>query len=104
MADTGMFSINNHQVSLVYNTNIYSVSGYEFFTPVNQSDFQTWQMNGADSIMLSMNDTVTLSQNHVVNLNFPNGEQIDSMTFRRGNLRIDLGSGLPHNGILNITI
>lgn len=105
MTDTGMFSTNsNHQISLVYQTNIYSVYGYEFFTPVNQSDWHSLQLTQPDSVALYQNDSVSRSLNFIVPLTFPNGEQIDSLTFRRGALRINLTSNIPHDGVLKITI
>ncbi len=105
MADTGMFSINNNnQISLIYNTNVFSVYGYEFFTPVNQSEWNSLQLTTPDSVELYQNDSVSRSLNIVFPLTFPNGEQIDSMTFRKGALRINMTSNIPHDGILNITI
>ncbi len=105
MNETGMFSVNNnHQVSLVYNANIYSIAGYEFFTPVNQSDFQSIQLSGSDSLALYLFDTLTITQNRTIPLIFPNGEQVDSLNFRSGFLRINLSSSIPHNGMINITI
>ena len=105
MSDSGMFTTNsNHQISLVYNTNIYKIHGYEFFTPVNQSSWQTLQLLQPDSVDLYQNDSVSRSINLVVPLTFPNGEQIDSLNFRKGSLRINLTSYIPHDGILKITI
>ncbi len=105
MIDTGMFSTNsNHQISLVYNTNIFSIYGYEFFTPVNQSTWTFLQLTSPDSVALYQNDSVSRSINLVVPLTFPNGEQIDSLTFQSGALRINMTSNIPHDGILKITI
>jgi hypothetical protein len=104
MNEDGMFSVNNNQVSLVYDANIYSIYGYEFFPPVNQSDFQSIQFTGADSLALYLLDTLTITQNRVISLSFPNNEQIDSLNFNSGQLRIELNSTIPHDGTLNITI
>jgi hypothetical protein len=104
MTDTGMFTVNNHQISLVYKTNIYSLSGYEFFTPVNQSAFQTLQMFPQDSVNLYQNDSVTQSISVPMPFTFPNNEQIDSLTFRKGSLRISLTSNIPHDAVLNVSI
>ncbi len=104
MTDTGMFTVNNHRISLVYKTNIYSLSGYEFFTPVNQSAFQTLQLIPQDSATLYQDDSVTRAITVPVPFIFPNNEQIDSMTFRKGALRINMTSNIPHDGILTISI
>ena len=104
MTDTGMFSTSNHQISLVYKTNIYSTYGYEFFTPVNQSAFQTIQIFQPDSVSLYQNNSVSRSFNFVLPLTFPNGEQIDSLTYRKGSLRINLASDIPHDAVLQISI
>ena len=105
MTDTSMFATNsNNQISLIYKTNIYTSYGYEFFTPVNQSSGQTLQLFSPDSIQLYTDDSIVRSINLPLPLTFPNGEQIDSMTFRSGALRINVTSYVPHDAILTISI
>ncbi len=104
-ASNGMLSVNNnHQVTLVYSSNIYSKYGYEFFTPVNQSNAQTLMITYSDSSTLYQDGSLTRSVSRVMPLTFPNGEQIDSLTFRKGDLRINITSEIPHGGVLNISI
>ncbi len=104
VSDSGLFTVSNHQLSLVYKTNIYTQYGYEFFTPVSMSNQLTLQMTPIDTADLNQNGTVSRSINVVVPLTFPNGEQIDSMTVRRGNLRIGISNDIPHPGVLHISI
>ncbi len=105
MNESGLFTVNNqHQISLIYKTNIYTQHGYQFFTPVNESNFQTLQIFSPDSITLYQTNTVSRSIAPTMTLTFPNNEQIDSMNFRTGILRINLYSGIPHDAVLNIKI
>ena len=105
MDEEGMFTVNgNHQIALVYNTNIYTKYGYEFFQPANQSTGLTLQLMNADSVTLYQTGTVSRTINPTMPLSFPNGEQIDSLTFRKGTLRINLSSQIPHDAVLNVKI
>src|SRR5436190_23351136 len=79
----GLFTVNNHQLSLIYKTNIYTQYGYQFFAPVSQSNVMTLQMTPPDTTTLYQTGTVSRSINVVMPLTFPNGEQVDSMTFSR---------------------
>jgi hypothetical protein len=100
----GLFAVNNHQLSLIYKTNIYTQYGYQFFAPVSQSNLLTLQMTPPDTSTLYQTGTVSRSINVVMPLTFPNGEQVDSMTFRRGAISIGLMNDIPHPGTLHITI
>jgi hypothetical protein len=100
----GLFTMNNHQLNLIYKTNIYTQYGYQFFQPVSQSDAVTLQMTPPDTSALYQTGTVSRSINIVMPLTFPNGEQVDSMTLRRGSLRIGITNDIPHPGVLHISI
>ncbi len=101
----GMISVNNdHTVNLVYTSNIYSRHGYEFFAPADESNAQTLLLSYSDSSTIYQNGSITKVAPFVMPLTFSNSEQIDSLTFRKGDLRINISSDIPHDGVLNISI
>src|SRR4051812_36126609 len=59
--ENGLFTVNNHQLSLIYKTNIYTQYGYQFFTPVSQSNLLTLQMTPMDTAALYQNGSVNRS-------------------------------------------
>lgn len=94
----------NDLVHLIYTANLFSIYGYQFMPIPDQTNSQTIFMSPADSTVLYQTGTFSRSFSVVYPISVSNGEQLDSMLLRLGQLNLSIVSQIPHNGVLTISI
>jgi hypothetical protein len=105
-ADSGSLEIDSatDRVILIYEGNVYSVTGEDFLPLLDQQDVGEFRLSPTDSAQLVVSGNVTRQLTQDFLFNVANGETLDSVRLKSGTLAIGLTNSAPHGGIFRVSI
>lgn len=105
-ADSGLLEVDpaTDRIILIYESNVYSLVGADFLPLLQQVDFDNFQLTPFDSTQLALNGNLIQQLQRDFLFNVANGELLDSIILKSGNLDIALTNSAPHGGVFEIKI